>query len=185
VDLVGYFQYHTRFYAPHQEFFRSLFQPIEKVRTLVAPAINRFQGHTVVGLHLRRGDYGTFRRKSARWCFVAPSQWYLDWLDTHWEQLTNPVLFIASDEPEKVVRDFERYAPVVSDVQLARAPYYPDFYTLTQCDVLLISNSSFGFAASMLNTNATACFRPRLSLRQLIPYNPWDSYTVYTDELYP
>ena len=31
VDFSGYFQFHTRYYAPHKEYFRSLFQPVSEI----------------------------------------------------------------------------------------------------------------------------------------------------------
>jgi hypothetical protein len=144
----------------------------------------RKKGATWVGIQLRRGDYGTFKRKSARWAFVAPTEWYLAWLKEYWHRLYDPVLYIASDEPDKVVADFSDYSPITAVASPEMAPYYADFYMLSQCHFMLISNSSFGFAASMLNTNCNNFFRPRLSLKKLIPYDPWHDFTVYTDERY-
>lgn len=184
IDITGYFQYHTRWIAD-RNYWRSLFQPVPSVCRAVSDTIEklRAKGRTIVGLHLRRGDYGTFKRKSARWCFVAPTGWYIQWLNDNMFRLDNPVLFIASDEPDKVVQDFFQYDVVVSDTSF-EPDYYEDFYTLTQCDVMLISNSSFGFAASMLNTKATEFYRPRLSEKRLIPYDPWNAYPTLHDERY-
>ena len=98
--------------------------------------------------------------------------------------LVDPVVFIASDDLDAVLGDFDDYQPHVSTVGLLDAPFYSDFYTLSQCDYLLISNSSFGFAASMLAADDVQCWRPRLSQKRLVPYDPWSAYTVYTDELY-
>ena len=186
VDLVGHFQYHTRYYAPHKEAFRALFQPTEAIKEVVRPQVDalRAAGRTLVGLHLRRGDYGSFRRKSARWCFVAPTDWYRRWLDDYLGDLIDPIVFIASDDLDDVVGDFADYDPHVSTVEMPEASFYPDFYTLSKCDYLLISNSSFGFAASMLAADGVQCWRPRLSQKRLVPYDPWSAYTVYTDELY-
>ena len=58
----------------------------------------RAGGRTVIGLHLRRGDYGTFRRRSARWAFVAPTWWYIDWLEQNRHRFPESVLLIASDD---------------------------------------------------------------------------------------
>lgn len=186
VDIVGYFQYHTSCYRPHQKEFRSLFQPTAEVKAQMQPTLEAMarKGRTWVGLQLRRGDYGTFKRKSARWAFVAPTAWYVAWLKDMWHRLYEPVLYVASDEPWKVLADFKDYSPVVAVSQPQKAPFYTDFYMLSQCDFMLISNSSFGFAASMLNERAEVFFRPRLSRKALIPYLPWHDFTVYTDERY-
>jgi FkbM family methyltransferase len=179
-DLWGYFQYHTQYYKPHKSHFRSLFQPTAKIEQQLRPGLKRLQlnGKTVVGLHLRRGDYGYEH------FFVAPSAWYLEWLKGLWETLDNPVLFIASDQPEIVVKDFAEYQPLTAQdlgVELTPASFYPDFYFLSHCDVLAISNSSFSFAASLLNEHCKFFFRPHLPSQKLIPFDPWDSEVIFRD----
>ncbi|HEY9619623.1 MAG TPA: FkbM family methyltransferase [Crinalium sp.] len=174
VEFWGYFQYHTRFYVPHKAYIRSLFQPVPEVEEKLRSPLQqlRSKGKTVIGLHLRRGDYGYYP------FFIAPSQWYLDWLKGFWETLDEPVLFIASDEPETVVPDFADYHPITSqnlNIELPEASFYPDFYLLSQCDVVAISNSSFSFAACMLNERGTCFFRPHRSTQKLIPFDPWNS----------
>ena len=183
VDFKGYFQFHSRYYSPYKDYFRSLFQPVGEVASTITLAMNklRVQGKTIVGLHLRRGDYKDLmweKRPGITYVYTAPHQWYKDWLASFWETLDEPVLFIASDEIEEVVGDFADYNPItVKDlgVELPQTPYYPDFYILSQCDILAISNSSFSFAASMLNERGKFFFRPHFKAQQLIPYDPWNS----------
>lgn len=180
VDFWGYFQYNTKYYAPHKEYFRSLFEPVEEIKRKMTEALSRLRekGKTIVALHLRRGDYGYGH------FFVAPSEWYKEWLQGLWEILTEPVLYIASDEPEKVLGDFAEYNPVTAKdlgVELPSAEFYPDFYILSQADVVAISNSSFSFAACMLNEKSKIFFRPHLPTEQLIPFDPWNSETIFRD----
>lgn len=164
-----------------REMFRDLFRPAMPLYTVKDL---QQSGRTVIGLHLRRGDYGTFRRKSARWCFAAPTDWYREWLSENLARFVKPILYIASDEPEKVIGDFAQYDIVYPGPDIPDAPFWRDFYALTQCDCLLISNSTFGFAASMLNERATEFWRPRLGEKRLIPYDPWNSPLVFKDEQY-
>ncbi len=179
VDFHGYFQFDTQYHAQHKEYFQSLFKPVPEVESKVTEALDRLrsQGKTVVGLHLRRGDYRSVHTV-VPYLTVAPSGWYKEWLDGLWETLDEPVLFIASDEIETVVGDFADYNPItVKDlgVELPEAPFYPDFYILSQCDVLGISNSTFSFAAAMLNERCKFFFRPHLQKQKLIPFEPWNS----------
>ena len=51
-----------------------------------------------------------------------------------------------------------------------------------KCDILAISNSSFSFAASMLNESAHLFLRPHLLYKKLIPFDPWDSEILLTDD---
>ncbi|MBE9121947.1 FkbM family methyltransferase [Tychonema sp. LEGE 07199] len=177
VNFWGYFQYHTKYYKLHQEYFCSLFKPVREIETKMKEAIARLRsrGKTIVGLHLRRGDYGYED------FFIAPSEWYREWLQGLWETLDEPILFIASDEPEKVLSDFEEYNPVTTKdfgLELPEAEFYPDFYILSQCDIVAISNSSFSFAACMLNEIGKFFFRPHLSSEKLIPFDPWNSEPI-------
>lgn len=177
VDFWGYFQYHTSYYAPYKEYIRSLFKPIFPIQVLMNEGVSRLRsrGNTVVGFHFRRGDYEDYDDKIF---FCAPTAWYKEWLEENWSKLDSPVLFIASDELEKVLGDFQEYNPVTSDdlgISLPLAPYYPDFYFLSQCDIVLISNSSFSFAACMLNKKGQLFLRPDRDLAQMIPFDPWNS----------
>jgi FkbM family methyltransferase len=185
VDFHGYFQFHTQYHARHKEYFSSLFQPVPEVEAKMAEAMNRLRakGKTIVGLHLRRGDYKSVHTV-VPYLTVAPSGWYKEWLNGFWETLDEPVLFIASDEIEDVIADFAEYHPItVKDlgVELPEAPFYPDFYILSQCDVLAISNSTFSFAAAMLNERCKFFFRPNLLKQKMIAFDPWNSEPLRRD----
>lgn len=182
VDLWGYFQYHTRYYAPYKTYFRSLFRPVDSLRRDLDAAIARLRagGRTLVGLHLRRGDYGY------RIFYLTPSEWYRRWLAEIWPTLDNPLLYIASDEPDTVQEDFADYRPVTArdlGVTVPDAEFYPDFHVLSQCDHVAISNSSFSFAACMLNEQGRSFMRPDIKTGHLIPFDPWNSEPLQRDAL--
>ena len=83
-----------------------------------------------------------------------------------------------------MIGDFAEYQPItIKDlgVELPEAPFYPDFYVLSQCDVLAISNSTFSFAAAMLNERGKFFFRPHLLQEKLIAFDPWNSEPLLRD----
>ncbi len=175
-DLWGYACYNTRFFAPHRDLIRRLFTPGAHVQPFATAITNQLaeRGKTLVALHLRRGDfgYGQF--------WIAPETWYLDWLSSLWPTLDKPVLYIASDD-EQIFRKFAAYAPVpAADLgpPLPGAEFYGDFHVLTQADHLAISNSSFSFAAALLNTRARTFLRPDLANKRLVAYDPWTSVVL-------
>ncbi|NEQ35516.1 MAG: FkbM family methyltransferase [Okeania sp. SIO3I5] len=175
------YQLHTKYYAPYKDFIRTLFQPVPQVEVKMRDAVNKLRerGNTIVGIHLRRGDYQKLKRS---YTFVAPTACYKKWLEGLWETLEKPILFIASDELAGVVDDFADYNPItIKDlgIQLPEADFYPEFYVLTQCDILAISNSTFSFTAAMLNENCKFFFRPHLLAKKLIPFEPWNSEPLY------
>lgn len=170
----------------HERLFRRLFRPTSEWINRVQPLIDAMKKKgPLLGIHLRRGDYGTFKRKSARWCFRALTKWYAAWLAEYIDLIDGmPTVFIATDDPDMLVpSEFLPYR-IMRWKQCKNGDFFWDFYTLTQCDYLLIANSTFSFAASMLNEQCESFWRPRLSEERLISYNPWDSNIVLKDELY-
>ncbi len=192
-DFFGYGQYHTKYHRPHREWLYDLFQPTQAVRDRLHPAAARLDrfGQTRVGIHLRRGDYGRFT------FYITPVRWYLDWLEENWPTLDDPVLFVASED-KAIVDEFARYNPQTAeslgvDLQAEPLPtytyqqydlenpephlldFFPDWYLLTQCDVLLIPNSTFSFTAAMFSERLRYCWRSRLPLQGFELIDPWNA----------
>jgi hypothetical protein len=173
VDLWGYCCYHTARIGRYRDFFRGLYQPGRRVAALVEPAIAKLRdgGATLVAIHLRRGDFGHGQ------FWIAPSDWYGDWLDTLWPKLNRPRLYVATDDPS-VVAELARFQPVVAadlDVVIPGAEYYLDFHVLAAADALAISNSTFSFVAGMLNGRAREFMRPVRAAACLAPFDPWNA----------
>jgi len=172
-DLRGYFCGHTGVLAAHASAFRQLFQPVPAVQArLDAIAAHlRLSGHTLVAVHLRRGDFGHGR------FWVAPAGWYLDWLDNLWPRLTRPMLYLATDELD-AAGDFARFAPVLG-APLAGTAGLPDVvvdhWMLSRAPYLAISNSSFSFTAAMLNPDLKEAVRPDPDQRRMVPFDPWQA----------
>ncbi|MBD0381563.1 alpha-1,2-fucosyltransferase [Paenibacillus sedimenti] len=185
VDFKGKFLVYSSFYRPFKSQFLSWFQPTKEIYSIVNPGLKQLRnmGNTIVGIHLRRGDFLDF--KNDKHCWVSPTTWYLDWLERLWPTLKNPVLFIASDDLPSVLPDFKQYKPITSkelidfSQQITSSKldisFYPDYYLLTQCDILAISNSTFSFSASMLNKHCNTFMRPDINKQKLISYDPWSS----------
>ncbi|NET44185.1 FkbM family methyltransferase [Okeania sp. SIO2B3] len=179
VDFWGYFQYHTAYYAKHQEYWRSLFQPVEEIQGKMQVAWEglRAKGKTIVAIHLRLGDYFDLY---PHW--IAPWEWYGEWLRGFWETLEDPILYVASDDVEKVLGCFAQYQPITAQdlgVELPEAEFYPDFYVLSHADAVAISNSTFSFAASMLNQQGKFFCRPHFPSQKLISFDPWNSLPLF------
>ncbi|QDU95561.1 alpha-1,2-fucosyltransferase [Lignipirellula cremea] len=178
VDVAGYFQYASAYYQPHQAYIRSLFTPVDAVRRPLEAAVARLRqrGRTIVALHIRRGDYGY------GYFYRTPTSWYLRWLESVWSDLDDPVLYIASDDLPNVLGDFKSYSPVTVkdlDIRLRQAPFYPEFFLLSQADVLAIPNSTFSFVAAMLNEKLQAAYRSQLSDQvdgsHFHRFDPWNA----------
>jgi hypothetical protein len=189
-DLEGSYIVHTSHLAPHQDFIRSLFQPVPPLAEHLARALARLRqrGRTVVGVHLRRGDFQD-PGPTQGFMYLAPLAWYRAWLDRIWPHLERPVLLLCSDAPAQVRPHFARYDVVTAqelDADIpgalaatlgladpASAAFYPDWFLLAQCDHLAVSNSTYSISAAMMSTRARQFVRPCLQTRSLIPFSPW------------
>lgn len=173
-DFSGYFFCPPHLYRPHRDFIRTLFRPGEHVRPRLEAAMARLRrrGRTLVALHIRRGDkvdHDNF--------WVAPEQWYLEWLDRIWNTLDAPVLYIASDDP-RIFQCFDKFAPLGSTdagEEIPGAEFFIDFHVLSQADILVLSPSSFSSTAARLNQRATLFMRPSSDDQCLVSFDPWET----------
>ncbi|KAK4532313.1 hypothetical protein CCYA_CCYA11G3170 [Cyanidiococcus yangmingshanensis] len=197
-DFWGWFQWHTSHYRPYRDLLRQAFNVVPELAShldcTIARTLRKSSKRgpvTLVGLHLRLGDYKNIAASSFGYC--APTSWYLEWLQEIWPTLNNPVLFVASDDIDAVLRDFRDYHPVTCDMLGIEMPsawkgmgagFFPDWYVLTQCDVLAISNSTFSFTACMFNQQDDGVLggKPRFYRahysQRMVPFDPWDAEPV-------
>lgn len=195
VDVEGYFQWPTAYFAPNKEYIRSLFRPVELIERQLLFAVEELHAHNpfVIGLHIRRGDYGVNNY------YRVPTSWYKRAI----QSLLNiggdrqVRLFIASDDPhaheefqdvpgcnvvtasqlkaELTVVPHSDYNYLNYELANRTFDFYPEFYLLQQCDVLLIPNSTFSFAAAMLNRRMRLCLRSDLPSQSFLTFDPWDA----------
>lgn len=173
-DFSGFFQYHTRYYLPHKQMIQEqfAFKGAYGERAAQIEALFARQNGPVVTIHLRRGDFGTGV------FFIAPEDWYVAWLSKLREIHPDLVVYIASDDLETVIGAFQDFT-VLTERDLPQTsleqPFFTDFAALTLGDYVAISNSSFSFAASLLNRRAKRFVRPNLQEGALVDYTPWDA----------
>jgi glycosyl transferase family 11 len=184
-EIIGLFQWHTGAYRPFKDFFRSLFQPCDDLREWIDEPLKlmRRRGKTIVAVHLRTGDYKFLPQFS--WTLMVPPQWWVKWLDSIWDKLDEPVLYLCSNDVSAVRHWFAKYNPVTADDLEVDTPerlkglgvgFYRDYYVMTQADVLAISNSTFSFSAAMLNERAQRFVRPTWDFQNpIVDFDPWDS----------
>jgi hypothetical protein len=194
LDLEGPYLLHTRHLSPYRDHLRRAFTPIPALQERLEHCWRDLcsRGDFVIGVHVRRSDFDVkFSHQGFE--FVAPMQWYRSWLDGLWARRRRPVLFVASDSLPMVLPALARYRPVTArDLGVEVPPellgldlpaahlqksvdFFPDWFVLTRCHALAISNSTFSFTASMMNETASSFVRPDLRARALMPFDPWNS----------
>ena len=104
IDLRGYFQEIPSCWSKHRAFIRRMFTiRAEYEKTIKSWCREQTLGgrRTLVAVHIRRGDYRDFQNRSdLPWFRLVPEEWYLQWLRSIWQALRDPILYVATDEPE-------------------------------------------------------------------------------------
>lgn len=141
------FIYGWKFRAPklivrHAEKIRAFFRPVEDIARTSRAVVTqlRQQAEIVVGVHIRGGDYRTWRNGRH---FYPPGR-YAAWIRNMAEQFPGrrTVFLVASDEPHTADEfpglnvSFSRGSPVV------------DLYALAECDYILGPPSTYSQWAS-------------------------------------
>lgn len=176
------------------------YQPTKAWRNRLQPITDAFlQPGTTIGIQIRRGDYGLGS------CYDAftPIEWYTDWLDMFWQSYQPARLFVATEDRE-LVEVFAKYDPVTVEslgVSLWTNPYphccylpediesgkahlldwFPEWYALTQCNVLLAANSTFSLTAAMASRKAPEFWRPAWDWGSFIREDVWNCLPLRLD----
>lgn len=199
-DYRGYCQFHMKYYSPDRKFIQQLFVPTLEVQQRMRPALDSLYqtDGTLIGFHMRRGDTGRAI------FYITPNEWYLAWLEKHWDRFYHPRLFITTEEPTDV-EAFSKYNPVIASELLSlktdrysfynylpydlRNPtpeamdWFPDWYFLTQCNVLLFGESTFSFSAAMMSAKLQECWQSRLSTQEFELIDPWGCQPLMREHL--
>jgi hypothetical protein len=194
LDLEGPYLVHTRHLSRHRDLLRRAVEPVPALQECLEAGWQnlRRRGDVVIGLHMRRGDFDSkFSHQGFE--LIAPIEWYRSWLDGLWARYERPVLFVASDSLPQVLPALARYHPItIRDLGVKLPPellrldlppahlqrdadFFPEWFMLTRCHALAISNSTFSFTAAMVNETASVFMRPDPQANALVPFDPWDS----------
>ena len=178
VDLWGYFQEIPGAWRRHRALLRRIFSlPMAHQRALDdwRQDVTRGGRRTLVAIHLRRKDYRRLQQDFP-WFRVVPEAWYLTVLRAIWPTLRDPVLYVASDEPD-IVRpcfaEFENVSPVFGEPADSLPEHVRDFEILRRADHVAICNSSFSRMAAILAQDSQRCFLPSFDAEAFEPYDPW------------
>jgi hypothetical protein len=190
-EMDGLFLAHTSQMASHRKILLESLTPIPEISHELRGCLStlRSLGRTIVGLHIRRGDFvGSLTRQGFE--LLIPLNRYRKWLRELWKTLEMPALLISSDED--LTEEFAEFSPVTAQSLGATVPskydalplsdyqcqldakFFPDWYLLTMSDVLIISNSTFSFSAALLNRSARHFYRPTFE-GDFVPFDPWNS----------
>jgi hypothetical protein len=183
LDISGYFQYHTYFLAKYKSEFLRIFKYTDNLMERISSVLSDtgMDGRSIIGIHVRQGDFN-YTRNQHTYFWVNSNESVLravkDVIDS---TLYSPIIYLASDEVDKVGAEFAAYqVPCITYKNIIHFvpdidPMVIDHIMLILSNVLIISNSSFSFTAAMLNEKASIFLRPNPEVDNFIPFDPWNS----------
>jgi len=182
VDLIGFFQYDTKYLKIYKNLFLEIFQIQSGLISQIHTYLHRkgLDPKSMVAVHVRRGDFLLQKDSSIFWFHsiksIVSALKEFELLDQE-----KKFLYLASDDVHTVAKE-------LSDEKIYSITSYDlhpnlnkiqrvivDFICLTLAESTLISNSSFSFAASMINQNSKIFLRPDPILDKFSQFSPWNS----------
>ena len=188
IDISGYFQYHTKYLKKYQGKFEGTFSIDDSITRMANEALKKLKedSQPLIALHYRAGDY-LEHEKYNHPIFVPPGIDAISQkIDDIYSQIKerNPIIYLASD-------DLAYASELLSSKGISHITSLDfsfdkneddllalDFTLFTLADILLISNSSFSFAAAMLSKKGKYFFRPRIEDKKYVAFDPWDDYVL-------
>lgn len=187
LDISGYFHYQTKNLIPYKELFLSIFRANEILVGRIRERLSVLGIKRLIAIHIRATDYISIEKESGGFGFaMSPS---FNEIKIKLDDLRNAgeegVVYLASDDLSyaseglinlgvKHITCRDMFPETNEDDDL-----FTDFTLLTLADCVLISNSSFSFAAAMLNQNAKSFFRPCIQTKKYLPFDPWNDYVLH------
>jgi len=202
-DYAGWCQFGTAWWTPERRTVWRDYVPTQAWMNRLRPISDTFaRAGTTIGIQIRRGDYN---QNSPYDAFTSVG-WYTAWLGEHWEAFDRPSLFVATED-RLLLDHFAPFAPETVEslgVELRAEPYplynylpedlasgkphlldwFPEWYALTQCDVLLAANSTFSLTAAMVRSAAgkpVSFWRPSWETQGFVEEDIWNCRPLRLD----
>tara|TARA_R110002074_G_scaffold307432_1_gene478283 strand:+ start:141 stop:917 length:777 start_codon:yes stop_codon:yes gene_type:complete len=168
--INGYLQ-SPKYFEHNKDDVKSLFtfpdEAKQKVDKAVAKVREKYD--TVIGVHVRRGDY-LLNPQIHPTCTV-------DYYKEAIEELgdDNSLCIVCTDTPEWVGQNLCNDTVILSN----SVDELEDLYLLTLCDHVILSNSTFAWWGAWLNENKPTVIAPEIWFG---PEGPQDYYDIYCDD---
>jgi len=189
IDISGYFQYHTKYFQKYREEFESIFTIDSKYVKNIEDCLKKIKkdSQPIIAIHFRLGDYIDIEKMGDP-NYVPPSiDEIAKQIDEIYSQVNErkPIVYLGSDDlPQASTMLSSKGIPHVTALDLGFEKKEDlltlDFTLFTLADILPISNSSFSFAAAMLNKKSNYFFRPRIGDKKFVAFDPWNDYVIRT-----
>jgi hypothetical protein len=139
MTLDGYFQ-SEKYFPNYREKLNKVFCFPDNIKEKINKSFAKLN-KKVLGIHIRLGD---FYKVHTNVHFVCTKNYYTNALKKF--NLDEYVVIVTTDEPE----NFQSYLPINNYILCNSKNEIEDLYLLSQCDDLIISNSTFSWWGAYL-----------------------------------
>ena len=193
--------YHTSYLQEYKDTILKKLDFSKEIQTKLIPQIHQFldlkEGEEFIAVHARMTLGGYYNK----WRF--PFEWYRLKLNEILKEKGDKIkkIIICSDDPNLVTQALSEFKfvninhhikyeldPCATAKEVAKPGalggtgcfnFIPDFVIMALCDELLTSDSTFSYAAAMLNKKAHARFyKSSIQDQKLVQYDPWNSHLL-------
>ncbi|OXG08783.1 glycosyl transferase family 11 [Flavobacterium araucananum] len=147
VFLEGYFQ-SEQYFIKYEKEIREDFEVLTPLKEETKAAIAKIESVNSVSIHIRRGDYLNNPLHN-----TSKDEYYNKALEIIESKLTNPVLFVFSDDMNWVKANFSTKQETVFIDFNDAATNFEDLKLMAACKHNVIVNSSFSWWGAWLNKN--------------------------------
>lgn len=141
--LYGFWQ-NTQYFKDYISDLRRMFRPSYAVNEEVERTIEEIKKNLSVGVHIRRGDF-----LNLGWS--KGEDYYVNAIKLILSKLPAPRFYIVSDDPEWCRKTFNSMPDIVVLELSSKHKDIDEFFILSNCKHLIISESTFGWWAAYLN----------------------------------
>lgn len=124
------------------------FKPLEEDLNKHQCILDSIKSCNSVSIHIRRGDYINIS-SNAKIFHICDKEYYYKGVNYFRQNVVNPLFFIFSEDIEWCKKNFVGEEFIFMDIN---SPHI-DMYLMSMCKHNIISNSTFGWWAAMLNKN--------------------------------
>ena len=149
--IDGYFQSFKHF-SKYEKHVKDLFVFPDHIAAKTTKGLNNLKKKTI-GIHVRLGDYLLPGYISTH--LVCNRDYYIRALQC-FENLDDYQIIVCTDN----INDYNKYIKIDNAIICNGADELEDMYVLSQCDNLIISNSSFSWWSAFLGTEKKKIIAP-------------------------
>ncbi|MDD3060131.1 MAG: alpha-1,2-fucosyltransferase, partial [Sulfurimonas sp.] len=134
------------------------------------------QSSNSVSLHVRRGDYVS-NKNATSYHGVSSLDYYYNAIETISKKISNPILYIFSDDIPWVRENLIVSLPIVFIENTNTDRPFEDIYLMSLCKHNIIANSTFSWWGAYLNSN--------LEKNVIAPKKWFNDPVINTEDLIP